>query len=68
MTVLDQLPVSRDAQITVKELSAKPDPAERSDLGVYTWKLTLAANTAQEIHFALRVESAKGVDISGWRD
>ncbi|GAB4053424.1 DUF4139 domain-containing protein [Catellatospora paridis] len=68
VTVLDQLPVSRDPQITVKELSAKPDPAERSDLGVYTWQLTLPANTTQEIHFALRVESAKGVDISGWRD
>ncbi|WP_155373316.1 DUF4139 domain-containing protein [Catellatospora vulcania] len=68
VTVLDQLPVSRDAQITVKELSAKPEPAERSDLGVYTWKLALAPNATQEIHFALRVESAKGVDISGWRD
>ncbi|MFC7247156.1 DUF4139 domain-containing protein [Catellatospora aurea] len=68
VTVLDQLPVSRDSQITVKELHAKPEPTERSDLGVYTWKLTLAPNTTQEIHFALRVESAKGVAISGWRD
>ncbi|MEV0455349.1 DUF4139 domain-containing protein [Catellatospora methionotrophica] len=68
VTVLDQLPVSRDPQITVKELGARPEPAERSDLGVYTWKLTLAPNTTQEIHFALRVESAKGVDLAGWRD
>lgn len=68
VTVLDQLPVSRDPQITVKELTAKPDPADRSDLGVYTWKLTLPPSTTQEIHFALRVESAKGIDISGWRD
>lgn len=68
VTVLDQLPVSRDAQITVKELAAKPEPAERSDLGVYTWKLQLDPNTSQEILFALRVESAKGVEIAGWRD
>ncbi len=68
VTVLDQLPVSRDPQITVKELAAKPEPAERSDLGVCTWKLVLAPNTSQEIHFALRVEAAKGVEISGWRD
>jgi uncharacterized protein (TIGR02231 family) len=68
VTVLDQLPVSRDAQITVKELAVRPDPAERDELGVYTWKLVLAPNTAQEIQFALRVEAAKGVEIYGWRD
>ncbi|MDI1465509.1 mucoidy inhibitor MuiA family protein [Catellatospora sp. KI3] len=68
MTVLDQLPVSRDPQITVRELHAKPEPAERSELGVLTWKLALQPGTTAEIQFGLRVESAKGVEIAGWRD
>lgn len=68
LTVLDQLPVSRDAQITVKETAAQPEPAERSDLGVITWKSDLDPGSKAKIRFGYRVESAKGVELAGWRD
>ena len=42
VTVLDQLPVARDHEITVKPITASPDPTETTDLGVITWKLDLA--------------------------
>ncbi len=68
VTVLDQVPVSRDEGITVKELRAEPAPAERSDLGVLTWKLELAPGKSREILLGLRVELAKGVEMAGWRE
>lgn len=68
VTVLDQLPVSRDAAITVRETVAKPEPAERSDLGVVTWKLHLEPQAEAKIQFGLRVEAGKDVPIAGWRD
>jgi hypothetical protein len=66
--VLDQLPVSRDGQIVVKETQAKPDPAERSDLGVITWKTELEMGARAQFRLGFRVESPKGVDLTGWRD
>ncbi|WP_027340995.1 DUF4139 domain-containing protein [Hamadaea tsunoensis] len=68
VTVLDQVPVSREAAVTVKETTARPEPAERSELGVVTWKLHLEPQAEGKIAFGIRVEAAKGVDISGWRD
>ncbi len=68
LTVLDQLPVSRDAQITVKETLTKPDPAERSDLGVITWKTELEMGARAQFHLAFRVESPKSLDLTGLRD
>lgn len=68
LTVLDQLPVSRDGQITVKETLVKPDPAERSELGVITWKAELEMGARAQFQLGMRVETAKGVELAGWRD
>jgi len=68
VTVLDQLPVSRDGQITVRETLVKPDPSERDDLGIITWKAELEPFARATFHLGFRVESAKGVDLAGWRD
>lgn len=68
LTVLDQLPVSRDGQISVRETLAKPDPAERSDLGVITWKTELEMGARAQFHLGLRIEAPKGVDLTGLRD
>ncbi len=68
LTVLDQLPVSRDGQITVKETIAEPAPVERSELGVATWKTPLDPGAKTKIKWGYRVESAKGVELAGWRD
>ena len=68
VTVLDQLPVSRDEGIVVKEQRLEPVPTERTDLGVLTWLLDLAPGETRDIHVGVRVESAKGVDVLGWRE
>ncbi|NUR94048.1 MAG: DUF4139 domain-containing protein, partial [Kribbellaceae bacterium] len=49
ITVLDQLPVARDHEITVKPVTADPEPAETTDLGVLTWKLDLAPGAESTI-------------------
>jgi uncharacterized protein (TIGR02231 family) len=68
VTVLDQLPVSRDEGITVRELHVEPAPAERTDLGVLTWRLDLRPGETREIRLGLRVELARGVEVAGWRE
>lgn len=68
VTVLDQLPVSRDDAITVRELRLDPAPAERTELGVLTWRLALAPAETRDIHVGVRVETAKGAELAGWRE
>jgi uncharacterized protein (TIGR02231 family) len=68
VTVLDQLPVSRDEGIVVKETKLDPAPAERTDLGVLTWVLELQPGASAEIQLGVRVELARGVEMTGWRE
>jgi len=68
VTVLDQIPVSRDDGIVVKEQHVDPAPAERTDMGVLTWRLDLSPGESKEIHLGVRVEQARGVEILGWRE
>jgi uncharacterized protein (TIGR02231 family) len=68
VTVIDQLPVSRDEGIVVKELRLDPAPTERTDLGVLTWVLDLGQGQTKEIHIGVRVELARGVEVAGWRE
>jgi uncharacterized protein (TIGR02231 family) len=68
ITVLDQLPVARDHEIAVKPITAEPEPAETTDLGVVTWKLELAAGAETAIKLAFRVDTAKTVELTGWRE
>lgn len=68
ITVLDQLPVARDHEITVKPLSADPEPFETTDLGVITWKLDLEPGAESVVRLGFRVDTAKAVDLTGWRE
>jgi uncharacterized protein (TIGR02231 family) len=68
VTVLDQLPVPRDHEITVKPITAEPEPAETTDLGVVTWKLDLAAGAEIGIRLGFRVDTGKSVELTGWRE
>ncbi|WP_416906189.1 DUF4139 domain-containing protein [Micromonospora echinospora] len=68
MTVRDQLPVSRDEGVVVRETRLDPTPDERTELGELTWRLRLAPGGTGEVALAFRVELAKGVDLVGWRD
>jgi hypothetical protein len=68
VTVLDQIPVSRDEGITVRAFKVDPNPVDRTDLGVLSWKLELAPGETKEVTMGLRVELARGVEMSGWRE
>jgi uncharacterized protein (TIGR02231 family) len=68
VTVLDQIPVSRDEGITVRAFRVDPSPVERTELGVLTWKLELEPGDTKEVAMGLRVELARGVEMAGWRE
>jgi uncharacterized protein (TIGR02231 family) len=68
VTVLDQLPVSRDDGIVVKERRLEPPPTERTEMGTLTWVLDLAAGASRDIHLGVRVDLARGVEVAGWRE
>ncbi len=68
VTVLDQAPVSRDDAVTVKDVKTSPEPVETSALGEFTWKLELGAGETGEVRLSYRVDVAKGVELSGWRE
>lgn len=68
VTVLDQAPVSRDDTITVRDVRTSPEPAETSALGEFTWRLALPSGGTGEVTLSYRVDVAKGVELSGWRE
>jgi len=67
ITVLDQLPVSRDENIAVRELHVQPAPHDRTELGVLTWRFEVPPGGAAEVLLGLRVELARNVEMVGWR-
>ncbi|HEU5470603.1 MAG TPA: mucoidy inhibitor MuiA family protein [Actinophytocola sp.] len=68
VTVIDQVPVSRDDGITVRDVQLTPKPAEQTELGEVRWTLELAPNKTAELTMGFRVDVAKGVRLTGWRD
>jgi len=68
VTVVDQLPVSRDEGIVVRDARLEPAPEQRSELGELTWRLVLPPGGSEEIIVGVRVELAKGVEMTGWRE
>ncbi|MFG1840479.1 mucoidy inhibitor MuiA family protein [Micromonospora sp. NPDC049175] len=66
--VRDQVPVSRDEAVVVRETNLAPPPAERTELGELAWRLSLAPGDSGEIAIGFRVELAKGVELTGWRE
>jgi len=68
ITVLDQLPVSRDENIAVRELHLHPAPQDRTELGVLTWRFEVQPGGAAEVLLGLRVELARNVEMVGWRE
>ncbi|MFJ6194909.1 mucoidy inhibitor MuiA family protein [Micromonospora sp. NPDC092111] len=66
--VRDQLPVSRDEAVVVRDPTLVPSPDERTELGELTWRLRLGPGESGEITMGFRVELAKGVELAGWRE
>jgi uncharacterized protein (TIGR02231 family) len=68
VTVLDQVPVSRDHEIAVRTLVADPEPAESTDVGELTWKFQIESGAEATVRLGFRVETGKNVELAGWRE
>ena len=68
ITVLDQIPVSRNEAIVVREVQLSPKPAEHNDLGELTWRLEIPPGAKETITVGFRVDLQKGIEVAGWRD
>jgi len=66
VVITDQLPVSQDEDIKVREGGTSLEPTERTDQGVLTWKLDLEPREKREFTFGYVVEYPKGKTVPGF--
>jgi len=63
--LLDQLPVSQNDKIQVKDITIQPAQAKKDDQGILTWNLTLAPQEKKVITLEFTVEYPKDARIIG---
>lgn len=63
--ISDQLPVSRNAKIEIKDVVLQPPGARRAENGILTWSLTLAPQEKKEITLDFAIEYPKDAVIIG---
>jgi hypothetical protein len=63
--VQDQIPVSRHEQIKVKLEQVSPEPAERSDLNIMEWQLSIKPETEANIQYEYLIEHPRGLKVTG---
>ncbi|MGB9906512.1 MAG: mucoidy inhibitor MuiA family protein [Candidatus Saccharicenans sp.] len=63
--VQDQVPVSQNTKIEVKDVKIMPAPSSRDEKGILTWKLKLEPRQKQEITLDFTVEYPKGSRVIG---
>jgi uncharacterized protein (TIGR02231 family) len=68
VTVLDQVPVSRDEAIAIRDVRSSPEADETTDMGEFSWRLELDPGQTGLVTLAFRVDVAKGVELAGWRE
>ncbi len=65
ITVQDQLPVSQQAEVVVKEVKIDPQTTERGDNGLLKWQLDMATGEKREIWLEFYIEFPRDKNISG---
>jgi uncharacterized protein (TIGR02231 family) len=63
--VMDQIPVSQNSKIEVKDAIIQPAAAKKDDKGLLTWTLTLAPQEKKEITIDFTIEYPKDATIIG---
>lgn len=66
VTVRDRLPVSRHADVKVVDVSLKPEPAERDELGRVEWMAQIEPGATWEASVRFGVEHPKDLPVAGW--
>ena len=64
LTVLDQVPVSRNESIKVKLRETNPAP-QTNEMGELRWELTLQPNSKSELHFEYSIEAPRDAQVTG---
>ncbi len=65
LTVIDQLPVSKNGDIKVDFLSSSMKPTETKDLGLLKWAFDLAPREKQALEFAFAVDYPSDKNVMG---
>lgn len=65
ITIIDQVPVSQNEEIKVKDVKLSPEPLERSDQGILKWEFGIKPKEKKEILMEFAVEYPKGMSIEG---
>ncbi len=68
LEVHDHIPVPRHEQIKVKLENVQPSPAEKSDLNLIKWRLSLAPAAEQTIEYDYLVEHPRSMQVVGLID
>ena len=63
--LLDQLPISQNSRIEVKDVKISPEPAKKDEKGIMTWTFSLAPQEKREILVDFTVEYPKDASIIG---
>ncbi len=63
--IKDQIPVARHESIKVRLERVVPEPAEKTDLNMFTWRLTLAPEQKQSLQYEFSVEHPRGINLTG---
>jgi uncharacterized protein (TIGR02231 family) len=61
----DQLPISQNDKIEIKDVNIQPAQSKKDDKGILTWKLTLAPQEKKEITIDFIIEYPKDATIIG---
>ena len=63
--IQDQLPISQNTKIEIKDLAITPQPSKKDEKGFLTWTLTLEPQEKKEILIGFTIEYPKGTTIRG---
>ena len=63
--LMDQLPISQNDKIEIKDINIQPTQAKKDEKGILTWKLTLAPQEKKEITLEFTIEYPKDATIIG---
>ena len=69
ISVINQLPVSRDERIEVELISSSSEPSERNPddrEGLLVWNATYEPGESREIDFGYRVIFPEGLSVIGF--
>ncbi len=63
--ILDQLPISQNTKIEIKDQKITPAPSKKDEKGLLRWTLTLEPQEKKEIIIEFTIEYPKGATIRG---